>query len=280
MARIVIDAGHGKYTAGKRCLKSLDLNETREWVLNNRVAVALETYLISAGHTTLRVDDRSGNTDVTLDIRTEMANEWKADYYISIHHNAGINGGMGGGTIVFVYPGIKGITIKAQEAIYKYAIERAGLKGDRTDGTKEADFHVLRETTMPAALIECGFMDSGTDIKYILNPEWSKKIALGIAEGICEIFGGTVMPWVNKTIEAMSADSYDKKYIGEYKATADNLKLRLGANTKYDVTDVVPKGEKVRCYGYYTKESDGTVWLYVIYKGKTGFISKGYLSKI
>ena len=52
MSKIVIDAGHGKNTADKRCLKSLDQNETREWVLNDRVADALETYLLSAGHAT------------------------------------------------------------------------------------------------------------------------------------------------------------------------------------------------------------------------------------
>lgn len=110
LSKIVIDAGHGRYTAGKRCLKSLDPEETREWVLNARVAEALETYLLSAGHETLRVDDTSGETDVPLAARVNMANEWGADYYISIHHNAGINGGNGGGTLVFVYPGTSGIT--------------------------------------------------------------------------------------------------------------------------------------------------------------------------
>ena len=38
MFKIAIDAGHGLYTAGKRCLKSIDPNETREWVLNSRIA--------------------------------------------------------------------------------------------------------------------------------------------------------------------------------------------------------------------------------------------------
>ena len=59
--------------------------------------------------------------------------------------------------------------------------------------------------------------------------------------------------------------------------TIEDLKLRAGANTKYDVLDSVPKNAKVRCYGYYTKESDGTVWLYVVYNGQVGFISKRYL---
>ena len=96
MSKIVIDAGHGRNTAGKRCQKSLDINETREWTLNDRVAEALAAYLLSAGHQILRVDDTSGNTDVSLATRVDMANEWNADYYVSIHHNAGINGGTGG----------------------------------------------------------------------------------------------------------------------------------------------------------------------------------------
>ena len=36
--RFVIDAGHGLYTSGKRCMKKLDPNETREWTLNQRIA--------------------------------------------------------------------------------------------------------------------------------------------------------------------------------------------------------------------------------------------------
>lgn len=274
----MIDAGHGKNTAGKRCLKSLDKNETREWVLNDRVADALETYLKSAGHEVMRVDDTDGSTDVSLAARVQKANEWKADYYASIHHNAGINGGTGGGTIVFVYPGTSGITTKTQAAIYKHAITRAGLKGNRSDGTVAANYYVLRKTAMPASLTECGFMDSATDIKYILDPNWSKKIALGIAEGICEVFGGKVKD-NEDTTKIQYANSFDENLAGSYVVTTADLKLRTGANTKYDVLASIPKDEKVQCYGYYTEESDGTVWLYVVYKGQTGFASKRYLKK-
>ena len=52
-----------------------------------------------------------------------MANDWKADYYTSIHHNAGINGGLGGGTIVFAYPDTVGKTKETQDAIYNHASE-------------------------------------------------------------------------------------------------------------------------------------------------------------
>ena len=71
-------------------------------------------------------------------------------------------------------------------------------------------------------------------------------------------------------MEVMSAKSFDKNLAGTYIVTTEDLKLRIGANTKYDVLDSVPKNTKVRCYGYYTKESDGTVWLYVVYNGQVG----------
>lgn len=192
MAKIVIDAGHGLYTSGKRCLKKLDPNETREWVLNNRVSNELQRLLESAGHEVIRVDDITGNSDVTAATRVSKANEWNADFFISVHHNAGINGGTGGGTEVYVARQASATSIKAQISIYKYAVARANLKGNRSDGTRAANFYVIRHTKMPACLIECGFMDSSTDIKYILSEEWSNKMALGIAEGICEIYGGSI----------------------------------------------------------------------------------------
>lgn len=192
MAKIAIDAGHGLYTPGKRCLKSLDPNETREWVLNDRVADALGEYLKSAGHQILRVDDTDGSTDVALATRVKRANDWGADAYVSVHHNAAIGGGTGGGTVVYVSTGYQPNSVKLQEAVYKHALAEANLKGDRYDGTKAAAFYVLVNTNMPATLVECGFMDSSTDIKYILDKAWSKKMGLGIAKGVCEIYGGTV----------------------------------------------------------------------------------------
>lgn len=278
MAKIAIDAGHGKNTAGKRCLKSLDNNETREWVLNDRVADSLATYLKRAGHEILRVDDTDGSTDISLADRVQKANEWKADYYAAIHHNAGIHGGTGGGTIVFVYPGSSGITLETQKAIYKHAVARAGLKGNRDDGTITANYYVLRKTTMPASLTECGFMDSATDIKYILDPNWSKKIAFGIAEGICEVFGGKVAE-PEEVTKIQPANSFDDNFAGSYVITTADLKLRTGAGTKYDILASMAKGDKVQCYGYYTKASDGTIWLYVIYNGQTGFVSRNFLKK-
>ena len=45
MFKLALGAGHGKGTAGKRCHKSLDPNETREWQLNDRIADKIEKLL-------------------------------------------------------------------------------------------------------------------------------------------------------------------------------------------------------------------------------------------
>ena len=101
---ICIDAGHYIGTPGKRCLKGIDPGETREWTLNSRVADKLEAILAGYSCRTMRVDDVTGRRDVTLSQRVAAANRARADVYLSIHHNAGINGGSGGGIVAYVAP--------------------------------------------------------------------------------------------------------------------------------------------------------------------------------
>ena len=76
------------------------------------------------------------------------------------------------------------------------------------------------------------------------------------------------------------AQSFDKGYADAY-TTKGDLYLRTGAGTAKKAIVVMPKGTQVRCYVYYTKQSDGTVWLYGVATVDgvkyTGFCSKGYL---
>lgn len=263
MAKIAIDAGHGLKTAGKRCKKSLDSKETREWVLNDRVADALATYLKSAGHTTKRVDDTDGSTDISLSKRVAAANKWDADFYISVHHNAGVKGGSGGGTVVYACRNASKKSTEAQIAIYKHAIARGNLKGNRADGTLSYDYYVIKKTAMPACLIECGFMDSSTDIKHILNPEWSKKIALGIAEGICEVFGGAV--------NTASGESF------KIRVVTDSLTIREGAGAKFAASGAI-KDKGVYTIVDTKTANDGGTWGKL--KSGAGWINLGYTKRI
>ena len=185
---ICIDAGHGLYTAGKRCLKSIDPNETREWVLNSRLAGKLQALLAGYDCTTMRADDVTGETDVSLANRVSAANKSKADVYVSIHHNAGIKGGSGGGIVVYIHPNHQAQSEVVQEAAYRHLINRTGLKGNRANPIAEANHMVTRETTMPAILCECGFMDSTHDTPIILTEEFADQAAQGLCDALVEVY--------------------------------------------------------------------------------------------
>lgn len=76
-------------------------------------------------------------------------------------------------------------------------------------------------------------------------------------------------------VKVEPAKSFEKTYNKEYTVTTD-LNLRVGAGTDKDKITVLPKGAKVRCYGYYTVRGSNR-WLLVQYKNYTGFCSKKYV---
>lgn len=185
--KIVIDAGHGLNTAGKRCDKHIDSSETREWWLNQRIATYLEQELMDYDCSVYRVDDRTGANDVSLNDRVEKANMLNADVYISIHHNAGVNGGNGGGVVVYYYSN-KAERETQANILYQRLIACNGLKGNRATPVIKNSFYVLRETKMPAFLIENGFMDSKTDTPIILTDEHARKTVDGIISFLVDSF--------------------------------------------------------------------------------------------
>ena len=189
MYKVALDAGHGLKTSGKRCLKSLDPQETREFALNNRIYKHVAAML--GAYEEIRffpVHDVTGASDVPLYNRTKKANEICADIYISIHHNAGLNGRHGGGAVVYSHPNASKKAVTLRDSLYKNFIAETGLKGNRSAGCCSANFHVLRETNMPAVLIECGFMDSPEDVTVILSSKFARQAADAIVKTILQYF--------------------------------------------------------------------------------------------
>lgn len=178
MYKIALNAGHGLNTAGKRCLKSLDPKETREWTLNSRICNLIEQKLKDyTGYELIRLDDTTGKTDVALSARTKKANNFKADFYLSIHHNAGVKGGSGGGVVAITYLKVDSLTTDYQTALYNEIIKLTGLKGNRAAPLQKQDLHECRESNMPCVLLECGFMDSKTDVPIILTDDFANTVA-------------------------------------------------------------------------------------------------------
>ncbi len=185
--KFALNAGHGYNTPGKRCLKALDPNETREYILNKRICDKVQDILKEySGIEILRIDDGS---ELSVSARAKKANAWKADYYIAVHHNAGLNGKQGGGIEVYTYLTVDQKTLDLQKAVYDSLIAHTGLKGNRSNPLRKADLGECRETAMPAVLIENGFMDSPTDTPLILTEDYADKSAAAIAEVMIKMAG-------------------------------------------------------------------------------------------
>ena len=218
MFKIALDSGHGMYTPGKRCLKSLDAKETREWYLNDRIADLVEKKLAAyEGYEVLRVDDTTGKEDVSLSKRVQIANAWGADFYLSVHHNAGVNGGAGGGIVVIAYTNASEHSLECQKIIYDELIKVTGLNGNRSTPMPLQNLHVLRETNMPAVLAECGYMDSSTDVPIILTDDFADKAAEGFVAALVII--GNLQPKEDKNMANFidTKGHYAEKAIDELK---------------------------------------------------------------
>jgi N-acetylmuramoyl-L-alanine amidase len=187
--KIAYGAGHFAYTPGNKVAKELDPGETREWVLNDRVAryfaEAAEQY---EGVELLRTDDITGATDVGLAARCSKANEFQADFCLSIHHNAGANLTKAGGIVAFSHPQSKN-GAAYRNAIYDHCIAAGGLRGNRAVPKTTAGFYVLRYTEAPCVLMEYGFMDSRLDAPVILQEAYSRKMAYATMAAIAEVAG-------------------------------------------------------------------------------------------
>lgn len=184
--KIALGAGHGFHTDGKRCMKALDPSETREWWLNDRICDYVESYLKDyEGYSLLRLDDSDdGKDNPALETRVRNANNFGADFYLSVHHNAGVNGGSGGGIMAFTAPGASTTSVAWRNALYDALIAHTGLKGNRSHPKAEGSYYVLKNTKMPAVLLELGFMDSKTDVPVILTNEYAQNCAKAIVEVI------------------------------------------------------------------------------------------------
>lgn len=226
--KIAINAGHYMGTPGKRVPKVIDPNQTREWWLNNRVVDrVIEGLKAYQGYEILRVDDPTGKKDISLKKRTDAANKFNADIYISVHHNAA--GSLNkvynaSGIVVYVYTKVDSATLNLQKTVYDCLIKATGNKGNRASPLAKANLHEVRETKMPAVLCECGFMD-GTDGKLILTDKYATQLAQGFVNAIVT-YGKlkkkpAPKPPETKTIYRVQVGAFENK------ANADKLAKEL-----------------------------------------------------
>lgn len=115
--------------------------------------------------------------------RVRLANEWPADYFISIHANANINPAINGAEI-YVYSYYTQSYWLAQH-IMEELVRFTGLENNGIRINKS--LYVLRRTNMPAILVEMGYLTNVADAAILREKQW--QIAYGIYRGILDYFG-------------------------------------------------------------------------------------------
>lgn len=143
----------------------------------------------------------------------------------------------------------------------------------------------IRTVTEPNMLVDTGYFTKYTSAKYCKSSDYLMR-----GDILCTpVSGHTVVVLsdgakvsdsakATSTVKVDPAKSFDKSLAKSY-TTTSALNLRAGAGTGKTRLTVIPKGDKVTCYGYYTTVS-GTKWLLVAYEGYTGFCSSKYLKAV
>ncbi|NMA74774.1 MAG: hypothetical protein GX963_11575 [Bacteroidales bacterium] len=178
IVKIFIDPGHGGKDPGGQ---GFGLDE-KDIVLD----IALKTAnMLSKNY--LGVDVRLSRTNDTfyeLVERANMANEWNADYYLSLHTNA--HNGIAHGFESFIFNGkVSNETVRKQREIHNYLINKIN-RLDR--GMKRANFSVLRNTEMPSLLLEYMFIDHPNENKLLRNASYRTALAKYTAEALAQSF--------------------------------------------------------------------------------------------
>ena len=176
--KIFIDAGHGGPDPGAVG------NNVIEQYVNLNVAKELASLLRKGGYEvkeyrTTPTEKVLSNKNQDLTNRASMANQSGANYFISIHTNSSLNPAANGFE-AYVYR-LGGAAEELAHSIVDSVVSKLGSKNN---GVRQANFAVLRRTSMPAVLLELGYLSNPTEALNLYSPAWQKAVAQAIYEGI------------------------------------------------------------------------------------------------
>jgi len=178
--KIVIDAGHGGKDLGT---SATTIPICHEKALNLTTALLLNNYLQKMGYQTILT--RGEDFFVPLKLRAAIANSNRASIFVSVHFNSAPNT-QAKGVEIYYFDSEK----NKERASQSYTLANKVLKRITSStkcknrGVKHGNFAVIRETTMPAILIEGGFMTNQSELEQLRSSGYLKTLAGSIALGI------------------------------------------------------------------------------------------------
>lgn len=180
---IVIDAGHGDWDPGK-----VAKDGTLEKDINLQISKYLQGYLEQSGGfvLTTRIDDTSLSDKKREDLkeRKNIANNEEVDLLVSIHQNSFPKENVKGAQ-VFYYEGSEE-SKKLAECVQN-RLKEVDSSNDRVAKANK-DYYILKQTKMPAIIVECGFLSNTEENNNLKNEEYQKKIAWAIYLGILDYY--------------------------------------------------------------------------------------------
>lgn len=173
---IAIDPGHGGNQPGA-VYPDENGEDVKEKDLTLPMSLTLADILEDRGYNVVLT--RTGDDSVSLADRAKMANAAQAEVFVSIHCNA-LDRTDYEGIFTYYYPN----STKGEALAKQVQAGVVAATGGIGRGTPSANFQVLRETTMPAVLVETGFMSCPAELARLCDPDYQQQIALGIADGV------------------------------------------------------------------------------------------------
>src|SRR5205809_1039569 len=167
---VVIDAGHGGFDRG-----GIPGQRIPEKEMTLDVAQRLKTLLAASGYRVIMT--RDSDVFVPLPTRVAIANSYGNAIFVCIHFNSAKRMGAGGIETYFY----SRESLPLASAIHYYV---AGGAPSSNRGVRRRGFYVLRKTTVPAVLVECGFLTNPAEGEYVQTASYRQKLAEEIAAGV------------------------------------------------------------------------------------------------
>lgn len=171
---VVIDPGHGGTDPG-----AISLNKRNEKDFTLAVALKVQALLQQDPNIDF-VLTRSDDTYPTLPDRVKLANNLHADVFVSIHGNSTTSKVSPSGTEIYY---TRQQSLDFAKVIHDHVVQALGLP-DR--GIHAKSLHVTRETTMPAVLIEAGYLSNAGDEALMYTDDFQQKLAQAVVDAIKE----------------------------------------------------------------------------------------------
>ncbi len=188
---VVIDAGHGGYDPG-----AITKQGTYEKHINLDVAKKVKQYLEPTGMKVILTRDededyvsegvtgRKSKKQTDLNYRINLATEAKADLFVSIHVNAVAGNQKSGAETFYHFKSDQGKQLA--ESIQQEMIKISGMN---RRVAKPGDFYLIKNTTMPAVIVEVGYLSNPKEEKKLLQDWYQDQLAKAIAKGIALYMG-------------------------------------------------------------------------------------------